>query len=55
MKYTNTKGNHSNQRNAQAIKGKYLKRVHLSCTMGPSIPLQLHSVDPSGARFMLRL
>ncbi len=39
----------------EGFKGKYLKEVHLSSTMGPGVELDLNSVDPSNPKFMLDL
>lgn len=39
----------------EGLKGKYIKEAHLCSTQGPSIPIDVQSVDPSGARFMLKL
>ena len=35
------------------LKGKYLLSVHLSTTMGPAVLIEMPSVDPSSAKFML--
>jgi large subunit ribosomal protein L1 len=37
------------------LKGKYMRRAHISSTMGPGIEVELPSIDPSSARFMLNL
>lgn len=37
----------------EGLKGKYLLRAHISSTMGPGITLDVQSVDPSNAKFML--
>ena len=39
----------------EGLKGKYLRVAHISSTMGPGIPVDLASVDPGNARFMLDL
>ena len=36
----------------EAMKGKFFKSVFLSSTMGPGVPIDISSVDPSSARFM---
>ncbi len=37
----------------EGYKGKYLTSIHLSSTMGPGILLDMASVDPTNAKFML--
>ena len=37
----------------EGFKGKYLKRVHMSTSMGPGLEIDLASVDPSNGRFMM--
>ena len=37
----------------EGLKGNYLVAVHLSSTMGPAIKVDLPSVDPSKAKFMV--
>lgn len=39
----------------EGFKGKYLRKVHLSSTMGPSVEVDLAGVDPASPRFMLNL
>lgn len=39
----------------EGFKGKYLKEVHLSSTMGPGVEIDLSCVDPSNPKFMLDL
>jgi large subunit ribosomal protein L1 len=37
----------------EGLKGKYLLHAHISSTMGPGVEIDLPTVDPSNARFML--
>ncbi len=37
----------------EGYKGKYLEKVTISSTMGPGVKVDLGTVDPSNARFML--
>ena len=37
----------------EGLKGKYLLDVHVNSTMGAGIHIELSSVDPSSAKFML--
>jgi large subunit ribosomal protein L1 len=39
----------------EGLKGKYLEGAHISCTMGPGVPVELPTVDPGNGRFMLDL
>jgi large subunit ribosomal protein L1 len=39
----------------EGVKGKYLRKATLSTTMGPSIEIDLGSVDPSSPRFLLNV
>ena len=39
----------------EGLKGKYLRHASISSTMGPGVQVDLPSVDPSSARFMLDL
>jgi large subunit ribosomal protein L1 len=35
------------------LKGKYFLKAHISSSMGPGLEVDVSSVDPSSARFML--
>ena len=37
----------------EGLKGKYIKGMHITSTMGRSIPVDLTTVDPSNPKFML--
>ena len=37
----------------ESFKGKFLTRCHISSTMGPSLKLDVSTVDPTNAKFML--
>ncbi len=39
----------------EGLKGKYFLKAHISSTMGPSIEIELPSVDPSSSRFMIKM
>ncbi len=39
----------------EGLKGKFLRVAHVSSTMGPGVPVELPTVDPGNARFMLDL
>lgn len=37
----------------EGLKGKYLRKAHISSTMGPGVPVELGTIDPGNGRFML--
>jgi len=37
----------------EGFKGQYLKAAHLSSTMGPGVAVDMGTLDPASARFML--
>jgi large subunit ribosomal protein L1 len=37
----------------EGLKGKYFQRAHITSSMGPGLEVDVSSVDPSSARFML--
>lgn len=39
----------------EGLKGKFFLKAHLSSSMGPGLEVDVTSVDPSSARFMLNL
>ena len=39
----------------EGLKGKYIKAMHLSSTMGRSVPVDLTTVDPNNPKFMLNV
>ena len=39
----------------EGYKGKLVKKVYLSTTMGPGIEIELATIDPNSPRFMLNL
>lgn len=37
----------------EGFKGKFVEKVHVASTMGPGIPIELSSIDPSSPKFFI--